>query len=226
MRTRSAIGHGAYLFFKDWFLKHYHWENSRRPTHKDLVHVMTDDQGRGYYEFPDGMALPMVRFVKEKEFFEWMNSGLDAETLTELCDAAKGYLTDAMEKPATSSARGKDIAKVYTILEEIGNRKERIIPFDLVINTLCALIVREDEDPFEWNERIHQEKCQYFANHYISYDFFFQFSHFRKLSRFLVDSKENWTRYLAQVKVQIKNLQESLKIYSTRSESKKESKRT
>ncbi len=217
--SRNPIGRGVYLMFKDMFLKHYYYELSRNVTHKDLTPVMVDGKGRTYYEFPESMALPMERFIKQKEYMEWMASGLDGETLIEITDAAKERLTEAISLPAKSKAQTSEFAKVFAMLQEIGDRKDRIIPFDLVINCLCALIVREDENPLKWNQSIHVEKCEYFASRHIDYQFFFQFSAFRELSRLLNVSNENWTAYLAKQKTQQQSIRQSLRIFSTSVES-------
>lgn len=216
---KQQINNGAYKILKPWFMKQLYIEQSRRINHKDLVCTnIVDKYGHTYYEFPESMALPMVRFVKEKEFMEYMASGLDAENLTEIVETAKGCLMKALELPAKSKPYTNEMAKVAALLNEIGERKERIVPFDLIINCLCGLLIREDENPYEWNEAIHREKCEYFSRHYLDYGFFFQFTAFRKLSKLLNVSKENWAQYLAGSRTQSRFIKEAMKSFSIEKE--------
>lgn len=172
------------------------------------------------------MALPLERFLKQKEFMEWMSSGLSNENLTMLVENAQVYLTEALGKKAGSTAFATSSAKVAAILSQIGERQDRIVDLDLVINCLCALVVREDEDPLTWNQSIHQEKCNYFKDHHTDYQFFFRFTAFRELAKRLNVSQENWIQYLAEMRTKAQILRQSMKIYSSGPKSSKAESKT
>jgi hypothetical protein len=187
---------------------------------------MQDPKGRTYFEFPESMALPMERFLKQKEFMEWMMSGLTDTQLRMLSEQAHKSMVDGLSLPAKSAAQAKEFAKAMSIISQISERQDKVIPMDLVINCLCAQLIREDENPHVWNQDIHQEKCDFFKAHHMDYQFFFRFTAFRKLSKTLNVSKENWNEYLLQQALQAQAVTESLKMFSSRRESSKEESKT
>ena len=215
MRKFRPVFYGAWLYFRDKWLECYHWELSQKVTHKHLTPVMMDEHGRTYYEFPDPMSLPMIRAFKKEEFLEWMASSLTQDMLQTLAKNMRTSLAEALQNANKPETYSKKISAVLVMIDELENRKEKIIPFDLVINFLCAQIVREDEDPNEWNEQIHIEKCQYFAERQSDYQFFFQFSGLKSLSTLLDFSSQNWHDYIARSITEGRIFNEKMKLYST-----------
>lgn len=207
-RKINPSGYGAYLILKPWFLKFFYWEQSRPVTHRDLKPVIVDSKGRNYYEYPEGMALPMERSARITEYMQWISSGLDNVNLKKLCEAIEFHQTQAMKLVEKPKAFAKEMAQATAILREVGERNERVVPLDLIINTLCAQLVREDEDPAGWNQSIHEEKCNFFKENQSSYQFFFRFTAFRKLSQTLNVSNGNWIQYLVRATQELQIIQE------------------
>lgn len=224
MKQRTTIGERLYQRLKPFFLKYYYYELSKNIEHKDMTPIFVDDIGRTYYEFPEGLALPIERFAKEKEFIEWMTSGINNDNLRMLTEAAQELLMDALKSYKNEKEHAKKMAKVHAILQQIQMRYEQIVPIDLIINTICAVIVREDEDPCKFNEKIHKEKCDFFMEHKNDYGFFFQVSSFRRLSKLLNMQKSGWSILLKSWEDSQAVLKESLRIISSYKESSSDEK--
>jgi hypothetical protein len=143
-----------------------------------------------------------------------------------LGEAAAKAMRETLSLPDKSVAQAKEFARAMSIISQITERQEKIIPIDLVINCLCAQIVREDEDPHTWNQAIHMEKCDFFKANHMDYQFFFRFTAFRKLSKILNVSKENWNEYLLEQVMTAKTITETLKMYSSERKSSKEESKT
>lgn len=221
MKKQNPSGFGAYLFFKSWFLKNYYYEMSRPVTHRNLAPVIIADNGHTYYEYPEGMALPIERSAREQEYLQWMGAGLDAKNVKKLSDAAQFHIMESLKLTGKPNAFAKEIAKASAILTEIGERQERVVPLDLIINVLCTHLVRDDEDPAGWNPSIHKEKCDYFMDHHTDYQFFFRFSAFRKLSRMLGVSSENWQDYLIRARTEVKAVEVMIRSFLSEEQSSK-----
>jgi hypothetical protein len=172
----------------------YYHELSHKVEFKDLPAVFMDKKGRTYYEFDTMDNLPVRRLMKQKEYFEWLNAGINSQNLGQLIEAINENIIAALQ--ITDKRKfAKSMAKVQALVNEIGRRRELIIPMDLFINILCVMIVREDEDPVGFNEKIHAEKCDYFIEHVDDYGFFLQSNAFRELSKSLNMSQKNWNQY-------------------------------
>lgn len=225
MKSINPSGHGAYQILKKWFLKHYRWELSQRVTHKNLTPVFVDDQDRTYYEFGEAMGLPMCRYLKMEEFQTWLQSNIDGGTLNEMVETAQNCMIDAL-KAESKTVQANALSKVNAILQQVKDRQARVVPIDLVVNILCAQIVREDEDPHEWNQIIHMEKCDFMKEHLTDYQFFFHLTAFRKLRQLQIDSAEKWVGYLARATAEAKHIKETMKVYSRSAQSSKSGNKT
>lgn len=185
-----------YRILKPWFMRRYYDELSRKYTHKDMTPVVVDNKGRTYYEFPDSSAVPIVRYAKQKEYYDWLTSGINAATLKDLVEGVQAQLVEALQNSKDKAKFSKSAARALAVMEQIQMRRERIVPIDLIVNTICATLVREDEDPHEWNQAIHQEKCDYFLDHIMTVGFFFHLKDFQRLSNILAITKAGWQQKL------------------------------
>lgn len=216
MRRRKRISRTIYRLLRGWFLKEHYNELSRRIDHKDLLHALIDDQGRTYYEFPERIGLPLERFAKQKEFFEWLGAGINYENLGTLLKSAEDFQEDAiLDVKDRPKAAAKKMAKVTAIIRQLQLRREAVVQLDLMVNTLCVMIVREDEDPMEFNEEIHKEKCDYFMSHISDYGFFFRLTSSRRLFNLLNISKENYSSTLNAWRQSLEEIEPLLKIISS-----------
>ena len=203
-----------YEAFENGFLKYYYLKLSRRLTHQHLNPVFVDDQGRTYYEYPDNLNLPLFRYGKQKEFYEWLSAGINSENLGQLLDVAKDMHFDSLKSFHEEKAFRKSMVKLLKILEEIDNRRNQIIPIDIMVNVLATQLCREDEDPSGWSDVIHAEKCDFIMAHINDYGFFFQVAAFRRLLKLLNISKDGYKQLLTAWVADQKELRAVLEIIS------------
>lgn len=186
---------------------------------RELAYLFSDDQGRRYFEFVQSDMLPTERYLKMLEFSEFLSAGISNDNLKQLVEAAQDYMNTAISNINDKKKFINDATKVSAILQQLNYRRESIIPTDLFINVLCTMIVRDDEEPGVFNQKIHDEKCDFFIDHLHDYSFFFQSSAFRRLCSVQNISKENWKKVLTNSMEAQNQLNQSLKIYSLFKES-------
>ena len=196
--------------FKRQFLKLYAKEQSNPITHIGLLKCFVDMDGRQYYKFPSGMALPIERFGKLQEFMNWMSVALTGSELEKLLDEADKALMDGLH-------HNKGAAKIGAIIHQIRERKFMAIPTELLYNYVTVQVIREDEPVECFNEKIHLEKIEQFKREVAagnSYDFFTKLG-LQTLTNWFSMSKEEWDKYWHESEAMTMGIAESLKIYSS-----------
>lgn len=159
-------------------------------THQELeLTDLIDKQGRRYYAFRDYGAMPVARYNKMLELFNWMANGIQPEYLDQVIDAMDESLTKGLEQEAGA-------AKIGALIHELQRRKEMVVPFQLQLQVLCIQFVREDEDPGEFVQRIQMDKVEAFEKETHLHDFFLERPEWRKLQSMLGITSADWIEYL------------------------------
>lgn len=159
-----------------------------------------------YYRFPSGMALPVSRYGKLQEFLMYMSARLTPDNIDLLINKAIEVIDKGIENDSGAS-------KVAAILYQLKDRKDKIIPHQLVYNYLAVQFVREDEDPKVFNNQIHMEKVDDLMEN-CDNSFFFRLTELRSLFNLTIMSEQEWLTYVNESKLQQLLVKESLKIYS------------
>lgn len=196
------------LLFKR--LNEYHIAQIPRDGFEKLVYRFSDSKGRKYYGFPENNILPLERFSKLQEYVMYMSAGLSADNMGKLLDEGLEAVHEGLKNPSAA-------AKVAAIMKQLRQREELFIPFQLNLNYICIQLVREDESIDEYNDAIHQQKVEYFYEHYKDHSFFFQVPELKRLQTLLSIPTEKLGEYFEQSIVQEKVDKQSLKIYSSSS---------
>ena len=164
--------------------------NGKRLKNSDLEFRFTDKNGKSYFGFPDSLPLPLERWGKARDFLHWMNVGISPDEFKQLIEVAEKNWVSYIKT-------GKNASKVGYIFEELKNRSEMTIHTELLYNYLAVQLVREDEEPTQFNNELHMEKVKQFkeetanGNHY----FFFQQPELKKLQELWNFSQKEWERY-------------------------------
>lgn len=161
-----------------------------------------------YYQFAEGMALPLSRLSMIQEFSIRISRGLT--------DAQLELLTDRMDELLTEGlVKNRNAAKIGAIVNEIRNRKNTIVLPELYLNYLACYYVREDESVEIYNEQVQQEKVMALrdaANDENS--FFFQLIEYLKLAELLSTSIRNWNDVEQEFQLQTKRFDELMRATS------------
>ena len=124
-------------------------------TKDNLILSFHDLEGNGYYKFPKGIELPIMRMAKMQEYLMWMGKGASKEEYKEALQFAKSGLEGGIRD-------GKGLAKIGAILTELENRTELVIHDELFYNIIAVQLIRQDENISEFNHEIHLQKVEAF----------------------------------------------------------------
>lgn len=152
---------------------------------KELTFAFIDTTGKAWYEFPDGLGNPMKRMAANLQAYEYLTARMSPE----MFDAAVVDINAAL-------AHGQ-VVEAGAILTRLKTLKDEVIPVDVLINLIATDLVREDENPKDHNQGIHQEKCDYLKDAIDRGDsFFFLLTVVKDLSKRFKISNEGWTNIL------------------------------
>lgn len=121
-----------------------------------------DNNGLWYYSFKDEQDLPITRSAKSNTYSQYLSAGLSGQMFEE-----------AYDKFNELTAKGDHIAS-GVIINDLRELKQNIVNIDVIINIIAVNYVREDENPVEVNETIHQEKCDFLKTETDEGRFFFR----------------------------------------------------
>lgn len=117
--------------------------------------AMVDLDGKVYYRFTGSSTIiPLERMGKMQDFLMMMSAGLDSKELTALIDVANNELALAL------AGKKADVVKIGAVLSQIKERQQMILHDQLLWQFLCVQLVREDEPPSKFVQKIHDEKVE------------------------------------------------------------------
>jgi len=165
----------------------------------ELEYSFIDLQGKKYYSFPEATALPIERLAKMEEYKVYMSSGLHNQAITEITD----YMQSILEKIVNSGIdnevkknSSKNIGDLGMLIRELKERQKTFIPIEIYYAFLAIQIVREDENPYMFNNSVHNSKIAALMDlNEINGGFFFGQRESKQLQSWLNMSETEWSEY-------------------------------
>lgn len=183
-----------YKLFKKQFIKLYIEETKPKGELKDLEYRFTDSNGLKYYGYTDKLSMSFDRFAYLNEFYTWWSNGLSDHNLSELLDMADKALENGIIK--MEGGKRVNVIRIGAILSEIRTRKDMTKSLELVYNILACQLIREDEDLFTYNVRIHQDKVKQFKTEVENNNaFFLHMKEFLQLFNSVIMSPEEFLKF-------------------------------
>lgn len=183
-----------YKLFKKQFIKLYIEETKPKGELKDLEYRFTDSNGLKYYGYTDKLSMSFDRFAYFNEFYTWWSNGLSDQNLSELLDMADKALENGIIK--MEGGKRVNVIRIGAILSEIRIRKDMTKSLELVYNILACQLIREDEDLFTYNVRIHQDKVKQFKTEVENNNaFFLHMKEFLQLFNSVIMSPEEFLKF-------------------------------
>jgi len=177
--------------------------NNVKPFYKD-------SKGLYWYEYNDAMGMAPMRYVKLQKFLSIWNMNLTDTQLDELLELANTTIEDGLVKK--SNGKHINMLKIAGILNEIKSRREYIRPFELLADLLAINFLREDEDYYMFDNKIHIEKKEYILEHAKKKEvFFLDMKFYRDVTKSSLDSSESLQIYLEHSELQPKIHETALK---------------
>lgn len=127
----------------------------------ELEYSFVDLLGRRYYSFPEATSLPIERLGKLEEYKVLMSSGLHKGVVDEITSAMEDILSKIVNSGLDQEVKkysSKNLANLGLLINEIKERQKIFIPIELFYAFLACQLVREDENPYGFNEEIHKDK--------------------------------------------------------------------
>lgn len=155
--------------------------------------ALVDLDGKVYYRFTGSSTIiPLERMGKMQDFLTMMSAGLDEKELTALIDVANGELALAL------AGKKADVVKIGAVLSQIKERQQMILHDQLMWQFMAVQLVREDEPPARFVQKIHDEKIEALQLLYYQHpDYaFFQTPELRLLNELLRCSPQDWETLL------------------------------
>lgn len=160
-------------------------ERTLKLTIKDLQFAFRC-LGRDYFVSPPNMNLSLERTGMLQDYFMYINTGMSG-----------GEWTDSLNTWATllNSNNDKKTALMGALNVKMVEMNEKVFHTELLYNIMALLHIREDENPLEFNQKIHEEKIADFKRDVANVGsyFFFHQTELKQLNAYLKLSEAEWT---------------------------------
>ncbi len=137
-----------------------------------LTEFVFEIEGKKYFKFPSSSDLPITRVERLNLAMIELLNNLTFDELEKLLKITKTYISEWV----TSTVQKKRIENItsagWAIDEIESRRKELMFHPDALMDVAAITIIREDENPFEINPIIHNEKKELFRQRGGDVDFF------------------------------------------------------
>jgi hypothetical protein len=199
------IGKLLYKVFKRQFLKHYFLEQSSKKGFEKMVKRFVDSNGKIYYSPENDFDTPLERTKKIELCVQQLMAGLS--------ESEQDKIDLAMEK-ALGEGKKPNIAMIGHLVIERKTRKAMVLHPDIMFDLAALKYIREDEDPSEISNTIHQEKIAQFKKDSVDglYDFFYRAS-LAQYIPYLTKLESEWEGYWKESEIRIKALDKQLNDY-------------
>jgi len=139
------------------------WKHKADPL-KGTDFAFVDLQGRKYYRYVDDMDIPVIRKGRIQLFLTELSRGLDGKETAMFLDNMESQLEAALSQPKNVANVSKYLASLMHLVGEMKLRKDNILHPTLLMDMAAILYIREDENPFEFDQALHNKKVETFTS--------------------------------------------------------------
>ncbi len=194
----------AELLYK-WFPKQFNqlvWDATYKPDKMRGLKFAFVCEGHRFYVFDSLFEMPLERLGRAQDFVMQLQRMVSDQELTRFLDSMESALFES-----TNAEKLKSISRIGFLIGEMKERKKILIHPEIMMELASCMLVREDQDPADWNDEFEQKKVEMFRRNYKGkglYDFFVlgglnQF--FPNFSSFEKDWETYWEMAQARLKV-------------------------
>jgi hypothetical protein len=183
----------------------------------EMEYAFVDMKGRKYYSFSEATALPIERLGKLEEYKVLMSSGLHNGVVSEITEAMEDIVSKIVNSGLDQEVKknsSKNLANLGLLINELKERQKIFIPIELFYAFLSCQLVREDENPYVFNESIHKDKIVSLMElNEQNGGFFFGQRELNLLKNLLNMQEEEWNEYWLTSMAHHKHRRKALEIY-------------
>jgi len=167
-----------------------------------------DGNGLKYYQYIDSMQLPAERYEYLIGLVAVHEMGFNTKDYKSFLDSFKKEINETVNN---SDHRGKGLAKIMTLVNELDRRSEIRVEVRTLLEMMAIILIREDENPEIIDHKIQDTKVDQFKKDKKEYaiGFFLQ----AKLDMYfpsLAELQDNWMKYMTESLQEVKMSNEIL----------------
>ncbi len=133
-------------------------ESSRKVGWKDKCEFLFHHEGHDYYKYKSAENVHIKRFEQSSANLLLLSARLDHDELKKLASIGKKAMEKAMNSVQQSN-RIEGVSTALWVFEELELRRNTLMFHpDIMVELLALNIIRDDEDPKEIDEAIHESK--------------------------------------------------------------------
>jgi hypothetical protein len=192
-------------------------EHLSQPLLTGLKYEFTALSGNKYYSFPENMGLPIKRYAKVLEHFDWLKNGISPQDFDQISQELSNCLAHIRAKTKDANEMSK---KAGLLLAELDRRRAHAFPYYILHNLVADVLIREDENPNIISSQIHAEKCDEIEAEIEAgrADFFLTLPQLKPLNIALNSSPEELIEYLRDLRTEGEKDAQMLSLYLSWSE--------
>lgn len=179
-------------------------ESSRKIEWKDKCDFLFHHEGHDYYKYKSAENVHIKRFEQSSANLLLLSARLNHDEIKKLCDIGKVSLEKAMNSVQQSN-RIEGVTYALWVFEELELRRNTLMFHpDVMVELLALNIIRDDEDPKEIDEAIHNEKLLMFKTKGPEIPFFVEASlkeYLPNWKEILLSIQKSWEMHKSQVKI-------------------------
>lgn len=202
----------AELLYK-WFPRQFNqlvWDSTYKPDKMKGLKFALVCEGHRFYTYENLFDMPIERLGRAQDFVLQLQRMVSDDELNAFIESMEKALFES-----TNADKIKGLSKIGFLLGEIKERKKILIHPEIMMELVGTMLIREDQDPGDWNDEFEQKKVEMFRKNYKGkglYDFFV--SGGLKLFFPNLDSFEtDWEDYLKMSQARLKHLNEIMESY-------------
>ena len=146
------------------------WDDTYKPDKMRGLKFALTCKGHRYFIYQNIFDIPIERMGRIQDLVIQLQRMLSREELDVFLENMENALNASV-----SGAAVKNLAQIGFLVGEMRKRKEMLIHPDVMMELAGAVLIREDQNPGEWNAEFEQKKVEAFRNAYKGkelYDFF------------------------------------------------------
>lgn len=184
------------------------WDETYKPDMMKGLKFALVCEGHKYYIYQNIFDIPIERMGRIQDLVIQLQRMVSKEELDVFLENMENALNASV-----SGAAVKNLAQIGFLVGEMRKRKEMLIHPDVMMELAGAVLIREDQNPGEWNAEFEQKKVESFRNAYKGkelYDFFV----LAGLSQYFPNMEyleEDWTIFWEMAASRLEATQELLK---------------
>jgi hypothetical protein len=137
-----------------------------------LVPIGLDSEGNRYYSWEDLESIPKARVNQLQNFAIFDDLKMTVDNLFDLTNKII-EINQKLASNKNEKSKARLHAQIGALASEMQWRTQEDTPLDIILNIASVLAVREDEDPNQFKQTIHEEKVKQLSKEEKDGNFFF-----------------------------------------------------